>query len=158
MAGRKGPVVLNIPRDHFAAQIDVAIQKPDDYPVFAAGTINVEQLRAIQDLLTAAKAPVIIAGAGVKWGRGTEKVIRLAEMLQIPITASAGHGDVIPTDHPLFAGQVGPRGNPVASRLAREADVILALGTRLGFNTTFYAYNDRSEEHTSELQSLMRIS
>jgi acetolactate synthase-1/2/3 large subunit/sulfoacetaldehyde acetyltransferase len=40
----------------------------------------------------------------------------------------------------LYAGQVGPRGNAVASRLAREADVILALGTRLGFNTTFYSY------------------
>src|SRR5262249_60072933 len=54
----------------------------------------------------------------------------------------AGHGDVAPVDHPLYAGGVGPRGNPVASRLTREADCILALGTRLGFNTTFYRYAD----------------
>ncbi len=45
-------------------------------------------------------------------------------------------------DHPLYAGGVGPRGNPVASRLTREADCILALGTRLGFNTIFYRYTD----------------
>src|SRR5690606_13464287 len=47
---------------------------------------------------------------------------------------------------PLYAGQVGPRGNVVASRLAREADVILALGTRLGFNTTFYSYDNLARD------------
>jgi acetolactate synthase-1/2/3 large subunit/sulfoacetaldehyde acetyltransferase len=68
----------------------------------------------------------------------------LAEALQLPITTSAGHGDLAPIDHPLYAGAVGPRGNPVASQLMREADCILALGTRLGFNTTFYRYSDLS--------------
>jgi acetolactate synthase-1/2/3 large subunit/sulfoacetaldehyde acetyltransferase len=58
------------------------------------------------------------------------------------VALSPGHGDAIPADHPLYAGQVGPRGNDVASALAREADVILALGTRLGFNTTFYSYDN----------------
>ena len=55
--------------------------------------------------------------------------------LNIPIVTSAGHGDAIPFTHKLNAGQMGPRGNPVASRLVKEADVILAIGTRLGFNS-----------------------
>jgi acetolactate synthase-1/2/3 large subunit/sulfoacetaldehyde acetyltransferase len=87
---------------------------------------------------------VIHAGAGIKWGRGTAALLALAEKLQLPITTSAGHADLAPMDHPLVAGGVGPRGNPVASWLMREADVVLALGTRLGFNTTFFKYEDLS--------------
>ena len=59
---------------------------------------------------------------------------------------SPGHGDAIPFGHPLNAGQMGPRGNQVASRLVLEADVILALGTRLGFNSTFYSYDNISRD------------
>ena len=55
---------------------------------------------------------------------------------------AAGHGDAVPFNHKLNAGQMGPRGNPVASRLVKEADVIIALGTRLGFNSTFYSYDN----------------
>src|SRR5262249_46687295 len=79
---------------------------------------------------------VIHAGGGIKWGRGTAALVKLAEKLQLPITNSAGHTDVAPVDHPLYAGGAGARGNPVATALLREADLIPALGTRLGFNTT----------------------
>ena len=75
-------------------------------------------------------------------GARHSSLLKLAEALHLPITTSAGHGDLAPVDHPLYAGGIGPRGNPVASRLTREADCILALGTRLGFNTTFYRYTD----------------
>jgi thiamine pyrophosphate-dependent acetolactate synthase large subunit-like protein len=77
----------------------------------------------------------------VKNGRSTGAAIALAERIGAPIAMSPGHGDAIPCTHPLYAGQVGPRGNAVATDLARRADVILALGTRLGFNTTFYTYD-----------------
>ena len=55
------------------------------------------------------------------------QVIKLAEYLNIPIVTAAGHGDAIPFNHKLNAGQMGPRGNPVASKLVKEADVIIAL-------------------------------
>ena len=96
-------------------------------------------LERMKALILEAKAPVIHAGAGIKWGRGTAALLRLAEKLQLPITNSAGHTDVAPVDHPLYAGGVGPRGNPVATGLVREADLILALGTRLGFNTARFS-------------------
>lgn len=141
-SGRRGPVVVNIPRDLFNFDVDVTV--PEGLPEIAAPSVDRTALERVKQLILSSKAPVIHAGAGVKWGRGTHKLLMLAEKMQIPITNSAGHTDVIPVDHPLWAGGVGPRGNPVASALTREADLILALGTRLGFNTTFYQFDDIS--------------
>ncbi len=141
-AGRRGPVVVQIPRDLFNHDVDVVIPAGASQTTFAVPAADRATLEKIRQMILAAQAPVIHAGAGIKWGRASGKLIKLAEKLQIPITNSAGHADIVPFDHPLYAGGVGPRGNPVASALTREADLILALGTRLGFNTTFYQYND----------------
>ncbi|MSO92373.1 MAG: thiamine pyrophosphate-binding protein [Rhodospirillales bacterium] len=140
--GRRGPVVLNIPRDLFAQSFDDQRPHWDARDSIVAAVPDPEQIERIKRLLLQAKSPVIVAGGGVKAGRGWEAVTRLADALALPIATAAGHPDAVPNDHPLFAGQVGPRGNPAASRLTREADVILAFGTRLGFNTTFYTHND----------------
>ena len=140
--GRRGPVVLNIPRDLFAENIEVEQPGWDARSAISGTVPDARSIEAIKTLLLGAKRPVIVAGGGVKSGRGWDAVVGLAQTLALPIAASAGHADVVPNDYPLIAGQVGPRGNPTASRLTREADVILALGTRLGFNTTFYTYND----------------
>lgn len=145
-SGRRGPVVVQIPRDYFAQNIESKTEKPQDYGVRVRGMVNYEAVDAIASLIRGASAPVIIAGAGIKWSNGSEALAKLAQRLNIPVVSSAGHGDVLPSDHPMFFGQVGPRGNPVASRLSREADVIIAIGTRLGFNTTFYTYNDLSSK------------
>jgi thiamine pyrophosphate-dependent acetolactate synthase large subunit-like protein len=139
---RCGPVVLNIARDHLAAQIDVVppLRKSGRQAqggCGGAGALIEEAAR----LLTSAQRPLILAGGGVKNGRHADLTLALAERLSAPVALSPGHGDGVPCTHPLYAGQVGPRGNVVATRLAREADVILALGTRLGFNTTFYTYD-----------------
>ncbi|MBI4204265.1 MAG: thiamine pyrophosphate-binding protein [Betaproteobacteria bacterium] len=143
-SGRRGPVVVMIPRDLFNHDIDVEI--PGSASEMLEGAVDRDALDRIKDMILAAKAPVIHAGAGIKWGRGSTSLTKLAETLQLPITTSAGHGDVVPVDHALYAGTVGPRGNSVASGLMREADLILALGTRLGFNTTRYQYDNISHE------------
>lgn len=143
--GRRGPVLLNIPRDLFAQSFEDSKPAWDVRRTIAASVPPAAEIDRIKKLLLQAKAPVIVAGGGVKSGRGWEAVMRLSDALAIPIATAAGHADAVPNDHPLFAGQVGPRGNTVASRLTREADVILALGTRLGFNTTFYTNNDLSK-------------
>ena len=143
-AGRCGPVVVQIPRDCFAQNIEAPPQNPIDYSVKSQGVVNQQAIADICEMLRKASAPVIVAGAGVKWGDGSHALARLAARLEIPVVTSAGHCDVLANDHSMFFGQVGPRGNLVASRLTREADLIIALGTRLGFNTTFYTYNDVS--------------
>jgi acetolactate synthase-1/2/3 large subunit/sulfoacetaldehyde acetyltransferase len=135
-SGRRGPVVVQIPRDLLNHEVDVAIPPKGGQAEVAVGAPDRATLELVRAMILESKAPVIHAGAGIKWGRGTAALTRLAEKLQLPITNSAGHTDVAPVDHPLYAGGVGPRGNPVATGLVQESDLILALGTRLGFNTT----------------------
>ena len=137
MSGRRGPVVLHVPRDLFAARIDVPGFGGLD--VARPGGPDRRDIGTIVDLLRGARQPVIVAGGGLKWSAGTDTLRALAEHLQVPVVASTGHADVMPYGHPLFAGQGGPRGNPVASRLTREADLILAIGARLAFNSTFHS-------------------
>ena len=138
MSGRRGPVVLHVPRDLMSAQ--VAPPVPGPVRVARAGGPANDDLMAIKELIAKAKRPVIVAGGGFKWAKGMDVLRQLVEALNIPVVASTGHADVMPHGHPLFAGQGGPRGNTVAARLTREADLILALGARLAFNSTFLSH------------------
>ena len=145
MTPRKGPVQINLPRDVLAASLDFPdFQEPDRYRSQTVPAANAGAIDAAATMLGRAQRPVIIAGGGIKNTGGHAEALTLAEALNCPIVTSPGHGDAIPFGHPLNAGQMGPRGNPVASRLVKEADVILALGTRLGFNATFYSYENIS--------------
>ncbi len=139
MSGRRGPVVLHVPRDLFSA--DVEAPPPGPVMLAKAGPPPAEDIASIVQMMGQAKAPVIVAGGGLKWSRGSKALARLAEALEIPVVASTGHADVMPTGHPLFAGQGGPRGNPVASSLTRDADFLLVLGARLAFNSTFFSHD-----------------
>jgi acetolactate synthase-1/2/3 large subunit/sulfoacetaldehyde acetyltransferase len=143
MSHRRGPVALNIPRDLLAETIQCEpFQSPAQYrpPIEPEGGHDAVARAAA--LLAAAERPLIVTGGGIKYNRAYGPVLELAGLLGAPVATAPGHGDAIPFDHPLNAGQVGPRGNVVASALAKQADVILALGTRLGFNTTFYSWDN----------------
>ena len=143
MAPRRGPVQLNLPRDVLSAQAEFGdFQTPAQYRPFAAPAGASQAVDQAAALLSGAMRPVIIAGGGIKNSGGADQCMALAEALNCPVVTSPGHGDAVPFGHPLNAGQMGPRGNVVASRLVKEADVILALGTRIGFNATFYSYDN----------------
>ncbi len=146
MAPRRGPVQVNLPRDVLSNTSEFSdFQTPDQYRPETNPAGNAAQIEAAAKLLHGAAKPVIVAGGGIKNTRSHEKALALTESLNCPIVTAPGHGDALPFAHPLNAGQMGPRGNPVASRLVKEADVILALGTRLGFNSTFYTYDNINE-------------
>lgn len=143
LSPRRGPVQLNLPRDVLAAQADFApMQDPASYRNHAVPAAQHDAIARAAQLLAGARQPVIIAGGGIKNTGAHRAATDLAQAFDCPIVTSPGHGDAIPFGHPLNAGQMGPRGNAVASRLVKEADVILALGTRLGFNSTFYSYDN----------------
>ena len=143
MEPRRGPVCVNLPRNILAKtakfETDEGIKS---YKNENKSRGKGYQIKKTVSIILRSKKPVIIAGGGIKYTSKYQDVINLAELLNIPIVTAAGHGDAIPFNHKLNAGQMGPRGNPVASRLVKEADVILALGTRLGFNSTFYSYDN----------------
>ena len=142
-APRKGPVQLNLPRNVLSGQAEfAAMQNPSDYRPVSVQAAPENNINQAAGLLNNAARPVIMVGGGIKNTAAGAHAMALAEAYNIPVVSSPGHGDAVPFGHPLNAGQMGPRGNPVASRLVKEADVILALGTRIGFNATFYSYDN----------------
>jgi len=143
MSPRRGPVCINLPRNILAEK---AIFKINEYiKSYKSESLVKAKSNSINKaakLISKSNKGVIVAGGGIKYNSKYKEVTKLAEFLNIPIVTAAGHGDAIPFNHKLNAGQMGPRGNPVASKLIKEADVIIALGTRLGFNSTFYSYEN----------------
>ena len=143
MSPRRGPVCINLPRNILANSEKFKINEiKKSYEENITLKSNNKLLKKVVNLINGSKKVVIIVGAGIKYNSKFKKVTRLAEYLNVPIVTAAGHGDAVPFDHKLHAGQMGPRGNPVASKLVKEADIIIALGTRLGFNSTFYSYEN----------------
>jgi len=138
-SGRCGPVVLHVAHDIVGETFDMEAVSPPSPVEAAAPTIS--QIEQMATMLSQAKAPVIFAGSGFKSEHGSATLQTLATTLNIPVIASTGHADIMPHDHPLYAGQAGPRGNDVASGLTRTADLILALGNRLAFNSTFHSHD-----------------
>ena len=141
--GKWGPVHVNIPRDVLAGTESFETFRIENN--IEHKKINQNDLETIISLIEQASKPVIICGAGVKNSRTQDEIILLSKKFNIPVVSSAGHGDVISFEYELYGGQMGPRGNKVASSLVKNADLILAIGTRLGFNSTFYSYDNISE-------------
>ena len=143
MSPRRGPVQINLPRNILSTKAKFNIdQNKKSYESESFLKAKNNDVKKSARIILKSIKPVIIAGGGIKYTAKYKEVIKLAEFLNIPMVTSAGHGDAIPFNHKLNAGQMGPRGNPVASKLVKEADVIIALGTRLGFNSTFYSYEN----------------
>ena len=141
MSPKRGPVCVNLPRNILANKTYSKINiNKKSYLNLSNDKGKISSIKKAASLLIKAKKGIIIAGGGVKFNSKYKVITKLSSSLKIPIVTSAGHGDAIPFNITLNAGQMGPRGNPIASKLVKEADVILALGTRLGFNSTFYSY------------------
>ena len=128
-ASERGPTQFNIPRDNFYGEADYEIASPQK---ILRGPGADESLDAAADLLARAKFPVIVAGGGVIFSDGVAEAVALAEQLQAPVVNSYLHNDSFPCNHPLWAGPLGYQGSKAAMKLIAEADVVLALGTRLG--------------------------
>lgn len=124
-----GPTQLNIPRDFFYGEIDATITEPLR---IAHGPGDAAALDKAADTLAAARFPVILAGGGVIMGGATAEAIALAELLGAPVCNSYLHNDSFPASHALAAGPLGYQGSKAAMKLISQADVVLALGTRLG--------------------------
>jgi sulfoacetaldehyde acetyltransferase len=124
-----GPTQLNIPRDRFFGDIDVEITKPIRIERGAGGEQSLDEAA---DLLASAEFPVMISGGGVVMGDAMAEAIELAERLGCPVVNSYLHNDSFPASHPQWCGSLGYQGSKAGMRLIARADVVLALGTRLG--------------------------
>ncbi|BET13234.1 sulfoacetaldehyde acetyltransferase [Pandoraea sputorum] len=124
-----GPTQLNIPRDYFYGQIKAEIPRPQRLDRGAGGD---ERLNEAAELLAQAKFPVIISGGGVVMADAVEECKALAERLGAPVVNSYLHNDSFPANHPLWCGPLGYQGSKAAMKLLAQADVVVALGSRLG--------------------------
>jgi 3D-(3,5/4)-trihydroxycyclohexane-1,2-dione acylhydrolase (decyclizing) len=132
-----GPVCLALPQDVQTQAFDC----PEDF--LHPQTIRIRrpepdaaELDRAVAALRAAKRPLIVAGGGVLYSRASDALAALAEGAGIPVAESQAGKSSLAWDHPLNLGAIGVSGSPAANELAREADLVLAVGTRLQDFTT----------------------
>jgi acetolactate synthase-1/2/3 large subunit len=135
LGGRPGPVLLAFPEDLLDAKVPpdslaepqrIAAERPTD-----------DQVRDVLQLLAGARRPVILAGGGVLRARTSNDLLRLAELLRVPVIASWRRGDVISNDHPLYLGMAGLGAPPTVRDRLAGADAMLVIGCRLGEITSY---------------------
>ena len=124
-----GPTQLNIPRDYFYGDIDVEIPRPQRLERGPGGERSLDEAA---ELLARAENPVILSGGGVVMADAVEECKALAERLGCPVVNSYLHNDSFPASHPQWCGPLGYQGSKAAMKLIAKADVVLALGSRLG--------------------------
>ncbi|HIF89382.1 MAG TPA: sulfoacetaldehyde acetyltransferase [Candidatus Thioglobus sp.] len=123
------PTQLNIPRDYFYADGEFTIPQPRRID---RGTGGEESLNDAVNLIAQAEFPVIVSGGGVVMADGVDECKALAERLGAPVVNSYLHNDSFPASHELWCGPLGYQGSKAAMKLISKADVVIALGTRLG--------------------------
>ena len=144
------PAQINMPRDYFTHVIDIEIPAIVNFERPSGGE---DALSASAKLLSEAKFPVILNGAGVVLGGAIPATIKLAEKLDAPVCVGYQHNDAFPGKHPLFVGPLGYNGSKAAMELMQQADVVLALGTRLNPFSTLPGYGlDYWPKHAQIIQ------
>jgi len=132
-----GPAQINIPRDFWTQVIDITLPAIVEFERPSGG---VNAIAEAAKLLSEARFPVILNGAGVVIGGAIEASKALAERLDSPVCCGYQHNDAFPGTHPLFAGPLGYNGSRAGMELISKADVVLALGTRLNPFSTLPGY------------------
>ncbi len=131
------PAQINVPRDFWTQVVDIELPPIVRLERQAGGADAVDQAAK---LLSSAKFPVILSGAGVVIGDAINDCVKLAEKLDSPVCSGYQHNDSFPGSHPLAVGPLGYNGSKAAMELISKADVVLALGTRLNPFSTLPGY------------------
>jgi sulfoacetaldehyde acetyltransferase len=131
------PAQINVPRDFWTQVIDIELPQIVRLERPAGGAAAVAEAAR---LLSEAKFPVILSGAGVVIGNAIPDCVALAERLDAPVCSGYQHNDSFPGSHPLAAGPLGYNGSKAGMELIAQADVVLALGTRLNPFSTLPGY------------------
>jgi len=131
------PAQINVPRDYWTQVIDIDLPPIVRLERQAGGA---EAINKAAKLLSDAKFPVILSGAGVVIGGAIDDCVKLAEKLDSPVCSGYQHNDSFPGSHPLAAGPLGYNGSKAGMELIAKADVVLALGTRLNPFSTLPGY------------------
>ena len=131
------PAQINVPRDYWTQVVDIELPSIIRMEGQSGG---IDAIKKAADLLSNAKFPVILSGAGVILGDAIEDCKNIAEKLDAPVACGYQHNDSFPGQHPLAVGPLGYNGSKAAMEIISKADVVLALGTRLNPFSTLPGY------------------
>ena len=147
--GKPGPVLVDFPKD-----IQLALGS-DEYPKevsirsYKPSTgVHMGQLKKAAEMLASAKRPLFLIGGGVNISRGGEAMTKLAEQVGVPVVTTIMGKGALPTDHPLYIGNVGMHGNVASNTAVSECDLLFSIGTR---------FNDRITGKISEFAKNAKI-
>jgi acetolactate synthase-1/2/3 large subunit/sulfoacetaldehyde acetyltransferase len=139
MSGRRGPVLVEIPRDVLNARLPAsAVLVPEQYRPTHPSLPHPDAIRETVRRMVAAERPLLLVGGGVNWAGAGDLVERLSEAYSIPMITAYGRNDVVSNAHPLYIGPLGRAGAPEAAAACRRADLLLVVGSRLAQFTTHF--------------------
>lgn len=148
-SGRPGPVWLDIPMDVQGALIDeMQLERFAPGPAESGyrGEPTDEEIRQVEELLTNSARPVIVAGQGVRLAQAIPRFKAFIEKHNIPVVASRLGIDLLPSDHPLFIGRIGNKGDRAGNFAVQNADLVIAIGSRLSVSSTGHEYDKFARE------------
>jgi acetolactate synthase I/II/III large subunit len=139
MSGRRGPVLVEIPRDVLSERLSPSPPAmPAAYRAILATPPHPGAIREAARLLGKARRPLLLVGGGVNWAEASDVVARLSARGAIPMITAYGRNDAVPNTDPLYVGPLGRAGSPEAAAICRRADLIVAVGSRLAHFTTHF--------------------
>ena len=139
MSGRRGPVFVELPRDVLGAPVAPGEEPtPGRYRPTHSLLPHPDAIREAARLLRGAERPLMLVGGGATGAGAGEHVLRLADEHGLPMITAYGRNDAVPSAHPAYVGPLGRAGSPEAAAACRRADVLLAVGSRLGQFTTHF--------------------
>src|SRR5699024_763250 len=127
-SGRPGPVVVSLPEDVLPMETEVNVGLPFKKPTPRPSE---KELEEVEKVLMQSKRPVLVAGVGVKSSQAEEALALFAEKYNIPVISAFRRHDAFPNHHKLYCGHLGLGMNPDVLKTVKEADTVLAFGTRL---------------------------
>ncbi len=136
LSGRPGPVLFALPEDVIDIELDPALAHATLAPV-SPGAPDMEQVRAVLELLETAARPAMLAGGGVTAAGGRDQLVDLSERLEVPVFAAWRRPAAFPNDHPNFLGMTGYGASPTVLPWLAESDALLVIGSRLSEISSF---------------------
>lgn len=148
-SGRPGPVWLDVPLDVQGALINEHSLKRFSEKEIARKykeEPSQKEMKKTIDLLEKAKRPIIIAGQGIRLAKAIADFKTFVERYKIPVVFSRLGIDILPSDHPLYIGRIGNKGDRAGNFAVQNADLVLAIGSRLSVSSTGHEYKQFARE------------
>jgi acetolactate synthase I/II/III large subunit len=147
--GRKGPVWLDVPLDVQGAEIDTPKLlrfSPMAFPDLGCATVTEKEVTDLLEFIKSASRPIVLAGQGIRSANAVTEFRQFIERFQIPFVVSKLGIDLLPTDHDLFIGRIGNKGDRPGNLAIQNSDLLISIGCRLSVSSTGHQYETFARE------------